>query len=70
MRGSGSRHGLATPSPGPPRLKKAPVRSTLSDFWGPMDPIGVQKSDSPKGERAGTRRRGAGGGPVHGADQD
>jgi hypothetical protein len=25
--------------------------ATLPDFWGPMDPIGVQKSDSPR-ERA------------------
>jgi hypothetical protein len=35
LRTEGRRHG--TPSPGPPRLKKTPVRSTLS----------------PKGERAG-----------------
>jgi len=34
-------------------LKKTPVRSILPDFWGPMDPIGVQKSDSSKGERVG-----------------
>ena len=40
------------PSPGPPRLKKTTVRSTLPDFWGPLDPIGVLISDSPKGERA------------------
>ena len=32
-------------------LKTAPARATLPDFWGPMDPIGVRKSDSPKGER-------------------
>jgi hypothetical protein len=32
-------------------LVKAPSRTTLPDFWGPMDPIGVQKSDSPR-ERA------------------
>jgi penicillin amidase len=40
--------GLAVdPSPGLRRLMKAPWRATLPDFWGPMDPIGVQKSDSP-----------------------
>jgi hypothetical protein len=40
------------PSPSADGLKKAPARATLPDFWGPMDPIGVQKSDSPKGARA------------------
>jgi hypothetical protein len=33
------------------RLMKAPERDTLPDFWGPMNPIGVLKSDSPR-ERA------------------
>jgi hypothetical protein len=34
----------------------APDRDTLPDLWGPMDPIGVQKSDSPR-ERAKNNRR-------------
>jgi hypothetical protein len=38
-------------SPGPRRLMKTPSRSTLPDLWGPMDPIGVPTSDSPKGAR-------------------
>jgi hypothetical protein len=43
-----SRANRNNPSPGPRRLVKAPSRATLPDFWGPMDPIGVQKSDSPR----------------------
>ena len=27
---------------------KVPERDTLPDFRGPMDPIGIQKSDSPR----------------------
>jgi hypothetical protein len=32
-------------------LTRLATLATLPDFWGPMDPIGVQKSDSPR-ERA------------------
>jgi hypothetical protein len=39
------------PSPSADGLAKTPSRDTLPDFWGPMDPIGVQKSDFPR-ERA------------------
>ena len=38
----------SNPSPVPLRLMNAPDRDTLPDVWGPMDPIGVQKSDSPR----------------------
>ena len=51
------RHDLSilvkTPSPPRQAERGAPsaLRSPLPDFWGPMDPIGVPKSDSPKGAR-------------------
>jgi len=40
-----------TPHPTCDGLEKTPSQATLPDFWGPMDLIGVPKSDSPR-ERA------------------
>lgn len=42
--------GAQARNPVPRRLAKTPSPGTLADFWDPMDPTGVQKSDSPGGE--------------------
>ena len=36
------------------RLMKTPEHDTLPDLWGPMDPIGVPTSDSPRERAAGS----------------
>jgi hypothetical protein len=57
--GCGKRAMLGPPHPAPSAdgLKKTPAAAHPLRFRGPMDPIGILKSDSPKEERAGLSRR-------------